>query len=107
MFWNKKEKVISTEFFFYVKEYNIEQIYHCIKSEMNQTIALVCCYIGEEKTKNLIEMLPEKKKIEVMRKIAEMQRVSPDILREVERVIERKLETLVSEDFTVSGGKRF
>jgi flagellar motor switch protein FliG len=33
-----------------------------------------------------------------------MDRVSPDVLREVERVLERKLSTLASEDYTTAGG---
>ncbi|EMO04516.1 FliG C-terminal domain protein, partial [Leptospira interrogans serovar Icterohaemorrhagiae str. Verdun HP] len=41
---------------------------------------------------------------EVAKRIATMDRVSPDVLREVERVLERKLSTLASEDYTSAGG---
>ncbi len=41
---------------------------------------------------------------DIMRRIATMDRTSPEILREVERVLERKLSTLSTEDFTAAGG---
>ncbi|HTH12920.1 MAG TPA: flagellar motor switch protein FliG, partial [Spirochaetia bacterium] len=38
------------------------------------------------------------------KRIATMDRTSPDVLREVERVLEKKLSTLSSEDYTAAGG---
>ena len=41
---------------------------------------------------------------EVSKRLATMDRTSPDVLREVERVLEKKLSTLSSEDYTAAGG---
>ncbi|MBF3355648.1 flagellar motor switch protein FliG, partial [Leptospira borgpetersenii serovar Hardjo-bovis] len=38
------------------------------------------------------------------KRMATRDRVRPDVLREVERVLERKLSTLASEDYTSAGG---
>jgi flagellar motor switch protein FliG len=42
--------------------------------------------------------------VEVAKRIASMERVTPDVLREVERVLERKVSTVLSQDFTIAGG---
>ena len=41
---------------------------------------------------------------DVAKRIATMDRTMPEVLREVERVLEKKLSTLSSEDFTAAGG---
>jgi flagellar motor switch protein FliG len=48
--------------------------------------------------------LPPEAQADVARRIAQMDRTSPDIIREVERVLERKLSSLVTQDFTTAGG---
>jgi flagellar motor switch protein FliG len=90
--------------FSFIKRTHPKYLANILKNEMNQTIAVVCSYIGEEQAANLLEYLPYNQRIEVIIKISSMSRVSPDVLREVERVIERKISTLASEDFCDSGG---
>ena len=51
-----------------------------------------------------LENLPEEMQAEVSKRLATMDRTSPDVLREVERVLEKKLSTLSSEDYTAAGG---
>ena len=48
--------------------------------------------------------LPQERQAEVSKRIAIMDRTSPEVLREVERVLERKLSALVTQDFTDAGG---
>lgn len=48
--------------------------------------------------------MPSEIQPDVAKRIAIMDRTSPEVLREVERVLERKLSTLASEDFTSAGG---
>ena len=51
-----------------------------------------------------MQNLPDEIQSDVARRIATMDRTSPDVLREVERVLEKKLSTLSSEDYTAAGG---
>ena len=52
----------------------------------------------------ILQNLPEEMQPEVSKRLATMDRTSPDVLREVERVLEKKLSTLSSEDYTAAGG---
>lgn len=90
--------------FDFIKKSDTKHLANVLKQEMNQTIAVVCAYIGEEQAAKFLSYIEEERKYDILIKIAKMQRISPDILREIERVIERKLSTLASEDFTNSGG---
>lgn len=52
----------------------------------------------------VISALPPDKQAEVARRIAQMDRTSPDVIKEVEGVLERKLASLVNQDYTIVGG---
>jgi flagellar motor switch protein FliG len=61
-------------------------------------------YLTPDQSAAILSALPQDRQAEVARRIAIMDRTSPDILREVERVLERKLSSLVTQDFTAAGG---
>jgi flagellar motor switch protein FliG len=75
-----------------------------IQSEHPQTISLILAYLDPNKASQILGSLPHQIQADVARRIALMDRTSPDVLREVERVLERKLSTLASEDYTAAGG---
>lgn len=80
------------------------QLLNFIQNEHPQTIALIMAYLTPEQSAVILSSLPSESQVEVARRIAAMDRTSPDILREVERVLERKLSSLVTQDFTAAGG---
>lgn len=80
------------------------QLLNFIQNEHPQTIALIMAYIDPDQAATIISSLPQDQQAEVAKRIATMDRTSPDILREVERVLERKLSSVVTQDFTVAGG---
>jgi flagellar motor switch protein FliG len=75
-----------------------------IQQEYPQTIALILAYLEPGKAAVILQNLPEDMQAEVSKRLATMDRTSPDVLREVERVLEKKLSTLSSEDYTAAGG---
>ncbi len=52
----------------------------------------------------IIGSLVPEKQADVAKRIAMMDRTSPDVIKEVERVLERKLSALVNQDYTIVGG---
>ncbi len=80
------------------------QLLNFIQSEHPQTIALIMAYLQPEQSATILSGLPAERQVEVAKRIATMDRTSPDVLRDVERVLERKLSSLVSQDFTAAGG---
>lgn len=80
------------------------QLLNFIQNEHPQTIALIMAYLDPDQAAIILSALPQDRRAEVSKRIAEMDRTSPDVLREVERVLERKLSALVTQDFNVAGG---
>ena len=75
-----------------------------IQQEYPQTIALILAYLEPVKAAAILQNLPAEIQPEVSKRLATMDRTSPDVLREIERVLEKKLSTLSSEDYTAAGG---
>ncbi len=80
------------------------QLLNFIQNEHPQTIALIMAYLDPDQAATILSSLPTERQAEVAKRIAIMDRTSPDVLREVERVLERKLSALVTQDFTDAGG---
>ena len=75
-----------------------------IQQEHPQTIALILAYLEPQKASVILQNLPDEIQSDVARRVATMDTTSPDVLREVERVLEKKLSTVSSEDYTAAGG---
>jgi flagellar motor switch protein FliG len=52
----------------------------------------------------VVSALPPEKQADVAKRIAQMDRTSPDVIKQVEKVLERKLASLVNQDYTIVGG---
>lgn len=90
--------------FDFVRRADPAQLVSFIQGEHPQTIALILAYLDSQKSATILGALPHDIQADVAKRIATMDRTSPDILREVERVLERKLSSLASEDYTTAGG---
>jgi flagellar motor switch protein FliG len=75
-----------------------------IQQEHPQVIALILAHLEPYKSSIILKNLPDEVQSDVSRRIACMDRVSPEILREIERVLEKKLATMTSEDYFSPGG---
>lgn len=80
------------------------QLLNFIQNEHPQTIALVASYLHPEQAGMILSALPSAQQVEVAKRIATMDRTSPEVLREVESVLEKKLSSFVMQDFTAAGG---
>ncbi len=90
--------------FDFLRKTDPSQLLTFIQNEHPQTIALIIAYLEAEQAATVLGSLPTDVQADVAKRIAVMDRTSPDIIREVERVLERKLSTLVNQDFTTAGG---
>lgn len=80
------------------------QLLNFIQNEHPQTIALVMAYLAPEQAGIILSALPPLQQVEVAKRVATMDRTSPDVLREVELILEKKLSSFVMQDFTIAGG---
>lgn len=90
--------------FDFIQRTEPSQILNFISGEHPQTIALIISYLPSEKAAQIIAELPPEKQAEIAKRIAMMDRTSPEMIREVERVLERKLSSVVGQDYTSAGG---
>lgn len=80
------------------------QLLNFIQSEHPQTIALILAYLDPEKASLILSALPPDRQSEVAKRIAIMDTTSPEVIKEVERVLERKLSSIVPQEVSNAGG---
>ncbi|MCR5626028.1 MAG: flagellar motor switch protein FliG [Lachnospiraceae bacterium] len=90
--------------FEFVRKTDASQLLNFIQDEHPQTIALILSYLSPSQSAQLIGALPPDKQSDVAKRIAKMDRTSPDIIKEVEKALEIKLSSLVNQDYTIVGG---
>ncbi|MCK4906845.1 MAG: flagellar motor switch protein FliG [Spirochaetes bacterium] len=101
---NRLTSSLQVRPFDFIRRTDPSHLLNFIQSEHPQTISLILAYLDPQKASVILSSLPHEVQADVAKRIAMMDRTSPDILREVERVLERKLSTLASEDYTSAGG---
>ena len=90
--------------FEFVRKTDASQLLNFIQDEHPQTIALILSYLSPAQASTIISALAPDKQADVAKRIAQMDRTSPDVIKEVEKVLERKLASLVNQDYTIVGG---
>ncbi|MFQ9934397.1 MAG: flagellar motor switch protein FliG, partial [Lachnospiraceae bacterium] len=90
--------------FEFIRKTDPGQLLNFIQDEHPQTIALILSYLPSSQASMIVSSLPLEKQADVAKRIAKMDRTSPDVIKEVERVLERKLASLVNQDYTIVGG---
>lgn len=90
--------------FEFIRKTDASQLLNFIQDEHPQTIALILSYLSSSQSAAIISSLAPDKQADVAKRIAQMDRTSPDVIKEVEKVLERKLSSLVNQDYTIVGG---
>jgi flagellar motor switch protein FliG len=80
------------------------QLLNVISNEHPQTIALILCYLQPDKGAQILAELPEELQSEVAYRIATITNTSPIVIREIEKVLDAKLSSIVKAESTVVGG---
>ncbi len=80
------------------------QISSFIQEEHPQTISLIIAHLDPSVSAIILSALPQETQSEVLMRVATMDRTAPEIVREVERVLERKMAAVFSQGFTFAGG---
>ncbi len=80
------------------------QLLSFLQGEHPQMIALILSFLSAEKAAPVLGGLPGELQAEVALRIAKMDRVAPDVLRDTEKVLEKKFSAVVGSDFSMVGG---
>ena len=90
--------------FEFIRKTDPSQVLNFIQDEHPQTIAMILSYLSPAQSAMILGALTPEKQADVAKRIAMMDRTSPDVIKEVERVLERKLASLLNQDYTIVGG---
>lgn len=100
----KLEDAIQETPFEFVRKVDPGQVLNFIQDEHPQTIALVLAHLSSAVSAMVLAALPEELQADVVFRISHMEQTSPEIIRDVEMVLERKLASVMGHEMTKVGG---
>jgi flagellar motor switch protein FliG len=92
------------QLFNFIRTVDPTHLINFIRAEHPQTIAVVLAHLKPNKASVILESLPHDIQSEVIRRIAIMDIISPEVLREVGRTLEKRLSTFSTDDYSTVGG---
>jgi flagellar motor switch protein FliG len=101
---NRLQSSLQEVPFEFLKRADPSQVSSFIQDEHPQTIALILAHLAPAVSSVVLASLPHEVRADVVMRIANMDRTPPEIVREVERVLERKMASVFSQGFTFAGG---
>lgn len=87
-----------------VRRTDAKQLFSFIQGEHPQTIALIMTHLPVDKAATLLSSLSQDRQADVAKRVATMGRTSPEVLNEIEKVLERKITSMAPTDYSASGG---
>ena len=96
--------VIERRPFEFLRRTPADHIVTFLRSESPQTIALVVANLHTTLAAQVLSCLPEEQQADIALRIARMGETPPDVVREIENVMRRKLETVVQQEYSAAGG---
>ena len=75
-----------------------------IRNEHPQTIALILSQLIPAQASQVLSQLPEDVQTDVIMRIATMEKISPEVIREIEAVLDVHLKEVISGNLSASGG---
>ncbi len=106
-YMERVSKSIKTKAFDFVRKADSKNLLNLLQNEHPQTIALVLSYARADQASYIIAELPSQLRIDVIERIAKLDRASPEILSIVENTLSQKVESIVSVDLVDLGGVNY
>jgi len=98
-----RQSIEATPFGF-LRHVDTQNLLTYINDEHPQTIALIMSHLPANFGAEILAGLPEARRLSVVRRIATMGRTNPEIIREVEKGLERRMSSVMSQSFENAGG---
>lgn len=101
---NRLTSSLQVRPFDFARKADPAQIFNFIQNEHPQTIALILSYLDPSQAGVILSSLPQEVQADIAKRIAVMDSTSPEVISEIESVLERKLSSTVTQDYTETGG---
>ncbi|MFN8224898.1 MAG: flagellar motor switch protein FliG [Gaiellales bacterium] len=96
---------IETTPFEFLRRTHPDQVWAFLRNEHPQTIALVIANLHtHEFAAKVMKLIPNELQAEIAARIATMSQTSPEIVKEVARLVKLKLDAVVQHEYAVAGG---
>ena len=103
-FMERLSKSLRSKSFEFVRKADAKNIQMILQNEHPQTIALILSYARSDQAAQIIAELPRSIQLDVIKRIAELDRVSPEMIKLVEVTLEKRFSSIVSSDQIEVGG---
>ncbi len=97
-------KSLRTKAFDFVRKADYKNLLSILQNEHPQTIALILSYARADQASMIISELAPEVRLDVVERIANLDRASPDVINVVEATLEKKFGNIVSVDLMELGG---
>ncbi len=106
-YMDRVSKSMQTRSFEFIRKANYKNLMMILQNEHPQTIALVLSYASSDQSSKILSEFPKKLQLDVIRRIATLESVNPEIVATVEEALEKRFSAIVSVDMTEIGGINF
>jgi len=100
------ESAVHVSGFTLLKDVDPNQLLNFIQHEHPQTVSLILANLDAQQTSSILSDLPPELQADVAFRIATMGKISPELLSDIESVLETQVETVFGQDQLAAGGAK-
>src|SRR5690625_3669738 len=101
---NRLTSSLQVRPFDFARKADPQQLLNFIQNEHPQTISLILSYLDPEQAGQILSSLPQEMQADIAKRIAIMDSTSPEIINQVEQVLEKNISSALMDDYTQTGG---
>lgn len=98
---------MQSKSFEFIRKADYKSLLSIVQNEYPQTIALILSYSSPDQASMVLSELPKEKRVDVVERMAKMDSTSPDTIRAIESMLERKFSAVLSMETKEVGGINF
>ena len=103
-YMERLSKSLHTKAFEFIRKTDYKNLWMSLQNEHPQTIALVLSYARAEQAAQVVAELPREVQLDVVERIANLDRVSPEMIKLVETTLEKRFVNIATSDQVEVGG---
>lgn len=91
----KLNSMRRTKPFGFLRNVDFNEVAYFLKSERNQTVALILSFMETEQSANILSTFDPNRKSDIITRVAKMSRISPDIVKQVEVEVKKRIANIL------------
>ncbi len=103
----KVTKSLKVKAFDFMRKADAKNMLAIVQNEHPQTIALILSYVRADQASMVLADLPKEKRVDVVERIAKMDRASPEVVKAIEQTLEKKFSMIITTDMAEVGGVNY